>query len=147
MCLREQLTGLRLRGIRDLGALALRLDAVALDLGLALLQLALLGRHLLLRALQLRGGCVLSVALERVGELRGRADQVESVHANGVTRGVDVRRLARGLQNAKLRLELRGMAPEGVERVAHALLVEALARAAKLINRRQRSQRRYGRTL
>ena len=67
--LRQEVAGLGLRGVDDLGALALRLGAVALDLGLALLQLALLRAHLLLGALQLRCRRGLRVALERVGEL------------------------------------------------------------------------------
>ena len=75
--LAEQVSCLGLRGGQDLRALALRLGAVALDLGLALLQHVLLLAHFLLGALELRRGGGLRVALERVGELGGGADQVE----------------------------------------------------------------------
>ena len=130
----EEVAGLGLRGVHDLGALALRLGAVALDLGLALLQLALLRAHLLLGALQLRRGRRLRVALERVGELGGGADQVERVHADGVAGRLDVGGLARGLEHAQLRLQLGGVAAEGVERLADALLLVAVAGALKLIH-------------
>jgi hypothetical protein len=137
----DQLAGLGLRGVEDLGPLALGLGAVTLDLGLARLQLALAGAHLLLRALELRGRRGLRVALERVGELGGGADQMERVHAHGVAGRLDVRGLARGLEHAELCLQLRRVPPERVEGVADAALVVALAGAAELLQRWQRRQR------
>ena len=138
--LREQVACLALGGGHDLGALALGLGAVALDLGLALLQLVLLLAHLLLRALELGRGGGLGVALEHVGELGGGADQVQRVHAHGVAGRLDVRGRPRGLEDAELRLQLGGVAAEGVERLAHALLVVALAGALKLLDGRERRQ-------
>ena len=132
----------RLGGGQDLGALALRLGPVALDLGLALLQLVLLRAHLLLGALELRCGGGLGVALERVGELGGGADQVQRVHPDGVPGRLDVGGLARRLEHAELRLQLGGVAAEGVERLADALLVVAVAGALKLLHRRKRGQPR-----
>ena len=144
--LAEQVAGLGLGGGEDLRALALRLAAVALDLGLALLELVLLLAHLLFGALELRGGRGLGVALERVGELGGGADQVQRVHADGMPGRLDVGGLVRGLEHAELRLQLGGVAAEGVERLAHALLVVALTGALELLHGRQRGQTR-GRTL
>ena len=52
----------------------------------------------------------------------------------------------RGLEDAELRLQLSRVAAEGVERLAHALLVVALTGALELLHGRQRGQTR-GRTL
>src|SRR5918996_1297889 len=101
--------------IVDACALALGLLAVPLDLGLPGLQLALPAANLLLRARELVRGCLLRVALERVGKLGGRADQVESVHADGVPGRIDGRRASRRLKHAQLGLELGRVAPEGVK--------------------------------
>jgi hypothetical protein len=138
--LAEQVAGFALGGGQDLGALALGLRAITLDLALALLELVLPPAHLLLRALKLRGGGGLGVALERVGELGGGADQVERVHADGVPRRLDVRRPVSGLEHAELGLQLRGMAAERVERLAHALFVVAVAGALELLYGRERRQ-------
>jgi hypothetical protein len=142
--LAQQIAGLGFGGSEDLRALALRLAAVALDLGLALLQLVLLLAHLFFGALELRGGGGLGVALERVGELGCGADQVQRVHADGMPGGLDVGGLVCGLEHAELRLQLRRVAAEGVERLAHALLVVALAGALELLHGRQRGQTRGG---
>ena len=143
--LRQEVARLRLRRVHDLGALTLRFGAVALDLGLALLQLALLRAHLLLGPLQLRRRRRLCVPLERVGELGRGADQVERVHPHGVAGRLDVRGLARSLEHPQLRLELSGVAPEGVERLADALLLVAVA-GPQLVQTWKRGQPR-GRTL
>ena len=124
--LREQLARLVPRGVQHLGALALALLAVALDLGLALLQLVLAAAHLFLGLPELRRGGVLRVALDRVGELGGRADEVQRVHADRVARRLDGRGAPCRLEHAELRLELRGMAAEGVEGLARALGIEAV---------------------
>jgi hypothetical protein len=144
--LRQELAGLGLRRVDDLGALALGLGPVALDLGLALLQLELLRAHFLLGPLHLRRGRGLRVALERIGELRRRSDQMKRVHADRMTGGLDVGGLARRLQHAQLRLQLGGVAAERVERLADAGLVVAVARALELLQARKRGQSR-GRTL
>src|SRR5918993_2257451 len=142
--LRQLLAGLGLRSVHDLGALALRLGAIALDLGLALLQLVLLRAHLLLSALHLRSRSGLRIALERIRELGRCADQVEGVHPDRMPGGLDVRRLPRGLQHAQLRLQLRRVAPERVERLTDALLVVSVARALKLLETGKRGQSRVG---
>jgi hypothetical protein len=141
--LRDEVARLGLRSIEDLGALALGLGAIALDLGLALLELALLRAHLLLRALQLGRGRGLGVALERVGELGCGPDQVEGVHPDGVPGRLDVGRLPRGLEHAELCLQLRRVAAEGIERLADALLVVALA-LPELLEGGDRGQCREG---
>ena len=50
---------------------------------------------------------------------------MERVHADGVAARLDLARAAGGLEDAKLRLELDGVAAEGLEGVADGLLVEA----------------------
>ena len=60
--------------------------------------------------------------------------------------GSTLRGLARRLEHAQLRLELGGVAPEGVERLADALLLVAVAGALELFQTRKRGQPR-GRTL
>src|SRR5207253_9225263 len=77
---REELARLLVRRAEDLGPLPLAVRAIALDVGLLGLELALAAPDLLLGAPELGGGRGLRVALERVRELRGRADQVERVH-------------------------------------------------------------------
>ena len=91
MRLREELARLVPRCVQHLGALALALLAVALDLGLALLQLDLPAAHLLLGPAELSGRGVLRVALERVGELGGGADEMERVHPDRVPGRLDRR--------------------------------------------------------
>ena len=120
--LREQLARLVAGGVQHLGALALAFEPVTLDLRLAVLQLALAAAHLFLGLPELGAGGGLRIALDRVGELGGGADQVERVHADGMARRLDGRAGAgaRGLEDAELRLQLCGMAAEGVEGVANA---------------------------
>ena len=55
---------------------------------------------------------------------------------------LDVGGRASGLEHAKLGLELGGVAPEGIERLAHTLLVVALAGALELLHGRKRGQSR-----
>jgi hypothetical protein len=45
--------------------------------------------------------------------------------------------LAGCLENAKLHLELRRVAPEGLESLAHLLAVVAVARGAEILDARQ----------
>ena len=143
---REQLAGLGLGGVHDLVALALALLAEALDLPLLLLQLALAAGDLDLGAPELGGRRVLRVALERVGELGGGADQVQRVHADGVTRGIDAGRLAGRLEHAQLRLQLQRVAAEAVECLANALgLVGAVVGLRQVLEPRERGQGRLGR--
>ena len=49
---------------------------------------------------------------------------------------------AGGLQDAQLNLELRRVAPERVERLAHLLAVVAVACVPQVLDARQRRQRR-----
>ena len=142
--LREQLARLVARGVQHLGALALALLAVALELRLAILQLALPAADLFLGLAELRGGGVLRVALDRVGELGGGADEVQRVHADGVAGRLDGRAgaRARGLEHAQLRLQLGGMAAERVEGVLDPLRVEAVPDLGNVLVARQGGQRR-----
>ena len=58
------------------------------------------------------------------------------------------RALARRLEDAELHLELRRVAPEGVERLANLVAVVAVGRARQVLDPRQRHQRRcFGRSL
>jgi hypothetical protein len=127
---------------QNLVALPLALVAEALNLGLALLEVLLALADLLLGALQLGRRGPLRVALDHVGELRRLADEVKGVHAHGMPRRVDLRSATRGLQHAQLGLELDDVAPEGVERLAHLLLVEALLDDRQLLDGGQRRHRR-----
>ena len=145
--LREQLARLVLGGVDDLCALALALGAVALDLGLARLQLVLAPRDLLLGLSELRRGGGLRVALDRVGELGGGADQVQRVHADGVAARLDRTGAPGGLQHAELSLELGCVAAEGVERLAHLVGVVAFARAREVLDLWQRGQCWRGRSV
>ena len=141
----EQLARLVLGRVDDLGALTLALCAVALDLGLARLQLVLASRHLFLGPVELRRGGGLGVALDRVGELGGGADQVQRVHADGVAARLDLAGAAGGLQHAELGLELGRVTAERVEGLAHLVGVVALARAREVLDLWQRGQRGRGR--
>src|SRR6266404_3107485 len=142
MRLREQLAGLVPRGVEHLRPLALALLAVALDLGLAVLQLDLATAHLFLRLAELRRGGVLCIALDRVGELRGSADEMQRVHPDGVPAGLDNRGTARSLEHPELRLQLRRVASKGVEGLANALRIEAVPGRGKVLESRQTRQRR-----
>ena len=105
-------------------------------------------RDLFLGPRQLIRGRLLRIALERVGELGGGADQVERVHADRVTGRLDAATgPARGLKNAELGLELGGMATERIERVPNPVRVVAAARSLReVLHPRQRRQcRRCGR--
>ena len=97
---RDDLVRLLLGRGENLLPLPLRLVAIALDVRLLRLELALAPPDLLLRARELRGRGALRVALERVRELRRRADEVERVRADGVAGRLDVRRLAGRLDHA-----------------------------------------------
>ena len=142
--LRTELARLVLGRVDDLGPLALALGAVALDLGLARLQLVLAPRHLRLGRLQLRRGGGLRVALDRVGELGGAADQVQRVHADGVAARLDLAGTAGGLKHAELSLELGCMAAERIEGLAHLVGVVPFARAREVLDLWQGGQRRGG---
>jgi hypothetical protein len=136
-----RLARLGLGGVKQLGALALALLAVTVDLARALLQLALTARDLLLGASQLRGRGRLRVALDRVGHLGGGADHVHRVHPHGVAGRLDTA-LPGGLEDAELHLQLRGVAAESLEGLAHLLAVEAVGGARQVLDPRQRRQRR-----
>ena len=138
----DELAGLVAGRGHDLVALPLALVAEAQDLGLPLLKVDLLLADLLLGSRELSGGRVLGVALEDVGELGRLADQVQRVHADGVTARLDLARAAGGLEDAKLSLELDGVAAEGLEGVAYGLLVEASLDRGKILEPRQRRHRR-----
>ena len=139
----EQLAGLVAGGVQHLGALALALLAVALDLGLALLQLVLAAADLLLGPAELRRGCGLRVALDRVGELGGRADQVQRVHADGVAGRLDVRagRVPAACSTRSCACSCSGVAAEGVEGLADAVRVEAVPALRDVLEPGQRGQR------
>src|SRR6476646_5404112 len=126
MRLREQLARLVPRGVQQLAALPLALLAVALELAFALLQVGLAATHLFLGLPELCGRRILCVALDRVGELRRGTNQMECVHAHGVPARFDRRRTAGSLEHPQLSLKLGGMAPEGVEGLAHTLRVESV---------------------
>ena len=140
--LREQLARLVTRRVQHLPALALALQPVALDLGFAVLEVGLAAANLFLSLPELRRGRRLCVALDRVRELGGGADQVQRVHPCRMARGLDRRRPPGCLQHAKLGLQLRGMAPERVEGLAHPLGIESVTRARQILELRQRRQRR-----
>src|SRR3954470_24957876 len=123
---REELARLVPGGVHHLGSLPLALLAVALDLGLTFLQLVLPATYLFFGLPELRGRCVLGVALDRVGELCGGADEVQRVHPDGVPRRLDRRASAGGLEDAQLRLQLCGVTAKRIEGLAHALRVEPI---------------------
>ena len=128
--LRQDLARLVPRGIEDLAALPLGLLADARDLGLALLELHLRLADLLLGLADLLRGGLLRVALDGVGELGCRADEVQRVHPHRVPGRLGDRARGRGLQHAKLRLQRRHVAAERVEGLADLVAIEAVARAA-----------------
>jgi hypothetical protein len=123
---------------QDLDPLPLAFVAEALNRGVALLEVELLLPYLLLGALNLGGGCFLRIPLEDIGKFRGLADEVERIHANGVAGRIDLRRATGGLEDAELGLELDGVPAEGLERVAHSLLVETTDDDDELFDARQR---------
>jgi len=142
----EEFTRLVAGGVQDLGPLPLRLLAVALDLRLPLLELELPAAPLFFGARELAGGGLLRVSLDRVGELGRGADHVQRVHPNGMTGRLHRRRAAGGLKHAELRLELRGVPAEGVERLAHTVgVVAAAGRLRQIFETGQCRQRRRGR--
>ena len=140
----EQLARLVAGGVQHLGPLPLALLAIPLDLGLALLELVLAAADLFLGLRKLRAGCVLCVALDRVGELGGGADQVQRVHADGMAGRLDRRAGAGtgGLEHAQLGLQLGRMAAERIEGVADSCRVEAVPDLGNVLIARQRRQRR-----
>src|SRR5215467_10032717 len=138
----EQLAGLVLGRVQELAALPLALLPVALDLLLPVLEIAVTAADLLLGPPELRRRSVLRVGLDRVGELRSRADQMQRIHAHGVSRRLDGGAAPGRLEHAELGLQLGRVAPEGVEGIPDALGVEAVADARYLLDRRQRRQRR-----
>ena len=138
----DELAGLVAGRGDDLVALTVALVAEAQDLGLPLLKVDLLLADLLLGSRELSGGRILGVALEDVGELGSLADQVERVHADGMTARLDLARAACGLEDAKLGLQLDGVAAEGLEGVAYRLLVEASLDRPEDLEPRQRRHRR-----
>jgi hypothetical protein len=89
---------------------------------------------------QLDRGRVLGVALDLVRELGGSTDEVQRVHANGVRRRLDLRRPGSRLEHPQLRLQLSGMAPERVERLAHRVGRVAVAAAREILEPRERGQ-------
>jgi hypothetical protein len=139
---RDELAGLVTGGGHDLIPLTIALVAEAKDLGLSLLKIDLLLPDFLLGARELSGRRILGVALENVGELGCFADQMQRVHADGVTAGLDLARTAGGLKDAKLSLKLDGMSAEGLKGVAHGLLVEASLDRGQILEPWQRSHRR-----
>jgi hypothetical protein len=143
--LRQKVAGLVPGRVQQLGALPLALDAVPLDLRLAPLEILLAPADLFLRLAELGGGCVLGVALDRVGELGGGADQVQRVHADGVARRLDVRATARSLDDPELCLQLRRVTAEGVEGLANPVRVEPVPASRDVLELRQGRQRRDAR--
>jgi len=83
----------------------------------------------------------LGVALDRVGELRCGANEMQRVHPHGMPRGLRDGASWRRLEHAELRLELDDVAPEGLERVANALLVVALLDDGQVFRPRKRGHR------
>ena len=126
----SSLARLALRGVEHLGALPLALLPVAVDVALALLEIALAPGHLFLGAPELRGGGGLRVTLDRVGELRGGADHVESVHPDGVPGRLDLS-ASGGLEDAQLHLELRRVTTESFEGLVDLLAVEPVRRLGR----------------
>src|SRR5207302_9848234 len=113
---REQLPRLVAGVVQHLRALAFALLAETLDVGLSVLLLAAAAADLLLGLPELGLRRALRVGLDRVGELRGGANQVQRIHAHGMPGGLDrLSAAARGLQHAQLCLELRRVAAERSE--------------------------------
>ena len=112
---RKDLAGLGPRLIHDLGALPLGLLADPSDLGLLLLEVHLRLADLLLGDRDLLRRGLLGVALDRVGELGGGADQVERVHPDRMPARLGDAAPRRGLEHAQVRLE-RGHVDAGKSR-------------------------------
>src|SRR5205085_9886037 len=70
------------RAAEHVGRLTLDLPALAVELDVCSLELALAPAHLFFGTGKLGGGCRLRVALEHVGELGCRTDEMERVHAD-----------------------------------------------------------------
>ena len=141
----EQLARLALARGHDLGALALALVAIALDLGLALLELVLLPADFLFgrwswAAEAFWASRSIVSANSAAARIRCSAS-IRTACPVGSTLGPSAGRL----EDAELRLQLRGVAAEGFERLADTLVV-AVAGARELLHRRKRGQPR-GRTL
>ena len=66
---------------------------------------------------------------------------MQRVHPDGVTRRLDgLAAPARGLQHPQLRLKLRRVTAEGLERLAHAVGVVAVALTLDVLEPRQRGE-------
>ena len=113
-----------------------------LDRGFALAQIGMPPSDLLFGDSNLIRRGVLGVTLDRVGHLRGCADQVQRVHAHGVPGGLDLAAAPGCLEHTQLNLKLRRVAPERVERFLYALGVVPLRCGWKILDARQRCQRR-----
>ena len=140
--LREDLAGLGPGRVQDLSTLALGFLADARNLCLALLELHLRLANLLLGLPDLLGRRLLCVALDRVRELGGRADQVEGVHADGMAGRLGDRAARCGLEHAQLRLERGGVFAESVEGLLDLAPIEPLTRPRDVFEAGQRRQRR-----
>ena len=133
----DELPGLVAGRGQDLVPLALALLAEPLDVALALLDVLLALAHFVLGALKLCCRGALRVALEHVGELGGLADEVERIHANCVAGRVDLCGATGGLQDPELRLQLDGVATEGVERLANTGFLVAALDDDEIVDARQ----------
>jgi hypothetical protein len=137
----EQLARLVARVVQDLGTLSLALLPVPLDLGFPVLHLAAAAANLFLRLGELRLGGALRVGFDRVGELGGGADQMQRVHPDRVARRLDgLAAPTRRLQHAQLRLQLRRVAAERLERLADRVGVVPLALLGQVLEPRERGQ-------
>src|SRR4029077_1474609 len=78
----------------------------------------------------------------RVGKLRGCAYEMQRVHPDRMSAGLDDRRPSCRLEHTELRLQLRGVTAEGIEGLANALGIEAVPSRGKVLESRQTRQRR-----
>ena len=69
---------------------------------------------------------------------------MQRVHAHGVAARLGGAAAAGCLQHAQLRLQLRDVAAEGLERLAHAVRVETVAAARQSSTRKRGQLRRVG---
>jgi hypothetical protein len=122
----QELTGLFPGRVQRLGTESLALATEALDLALLLAQFLSAFPNLRLRPAELRCRRALGVALDHVGKLSRLPDQMERIHPQRVPGRLDVGCPPCRLEHTQLRLELDDVATERVERLADALLVEAL---------------------
>src|SRR5439155_7733179 len=136
----EDLSGLVARGVEDLDALLVRLLADSRQLGLLPLELDLRLANLLFRTGNLLCRRLLCVALDRVGEVRRRANEVQRVHADGMSHRVDGPAPRRGLKDAEVRLERGDVTAEGLERLLHPRAVVAVIGDGDVLDPRQRGQ-------